>query len=130
VVYANGLTQVKLPLGSDLSADPVFAGPPSTTQPETVRDRDGQGTFRALALQRVLSTTNEQVFIVFWVPLADVTKAGPRPSVQVGGVPAEPPALRDGLERAYRDLAVLTEQRDEKIRLVDEANKVRRWTWR
>jgi serine/threonine-protein kinase PknG len=62
--------------------------------------------------------------------LADVTKAGPRPSVQVGGVPAEPPALRDGLERAYRDLAVLTEQRDEKIRLVDEANKVRRWTWR
>jgi hypothetical protein len=24
----------------------------------------------------------------------------------------------------------LTEQRDEKIRLVDEANKVRRWTWR
>jgi serine/threonine-protein kinase PknG len=62
--------------------------------------------------------------------LADVTTAGPRPSVQVGGVPAETPALRDGLERAYRDLASLTEQRDEKIRLVDEANKVRRWTWR
>jgi serine/threonine-protein kinase PknG len=62
--------------------------------------------------------------------LADVTSGGPRPAVQVGGVPAEPPALRDGLERAYRDLAGLTEQRDEKIRLVDEANKVRRWTWR
>jgi len=62
--------------------------------------------------------------------LADVSSAGPRPAVHVGGVPAESPALRDGLERAYRDLAVLTEQRDEKIRLVDEANKVRRWTWR
>jgi serine/threonine-protein kinase PknG len=62
--------------------------------------------------------------------LADVTSGGPRPSVHVGGVPAEPPALRDGLERAYRDLAGLTDQRDEKIRLVDEANKVRRWTWR
>jgi serine/threonine-protein kinase PknG len=62
--------------------------------------------------------------------LDDVTNSGPRPSVHVGGVPAEPPALRDGLERAYRDLATLTEQRDEKIRLVDEANKVRRWTWR
>jgi serine/threonine-protein kinase PknG len=62
--------------------------------------------------------------------LDDVTSSGPRPSVHVGGVPAEPPALRDGLERAYRDLATLTEQRDEKIRLVDQANKVRRWTWR
>ena len=62
--------------------------------------------------------------------LADVNSAGPRPSVQVGGVSAETPALKDGLERAYRDLATLTEQRDEKIRLVDEANKVRRWTWR
>jgi serine/threonine-protein kinase PknG len=67
---------------------------------------------------------------VLQAALADVTSGGPRPSVQVGGVPAEPPALRDGLERAYRDLAGLTEQRDEKIRLVDEANKVRRWTWR
>ncbi len=62
--------------------------------------------------------------------LEDVNTSGPRPSVQVGGVPAEPPALRDGLERAYRDLAGLTDQRDEKIRLVDQANKVRRWTWR
>jgi serine/threonine-protein kinase PknG len=62
--------------------------------------------------------------------LADVNDSGPQPSIHVGGVPAESPALRDGLERAYRELAGLTEQRDEKIRLVDEANKVRRWTWR
>jgi serine/threonine-protein kinase PknG len=62
--------------------------------------------------------------------LEHVDSGGARPSVLVGGVPAEPPALRDGLERAYRELAGLTEQRDEKIRLVDEANKVRRWTWR
>ena len=62
--------------------------------------------------------------------LTHVDSAGPRPSVLVGGVPAEPPSLRDGLERAYRDLAGLTDQRDEKIRLVDAANQVRRWTWR
>lgn len=67
---------------------------------------------------------------VLTAALADVSSTGPRPSVQVGGVSADSPALRDGLERAYRDLAGLTEQRDEKIRLVDEANKVRRWTWR
>jgi serine/threonine-protein kinase PknG len=53
-----------------------------------------------------------------------------RPDLTVGGLPAEQPALRDGLERAYRDLAVLTDRRDEKIRLVDQANRVRRWTWR
>ena len=62
--------------------------------------------------------------------LADVDGAGGRPAVLVGGIPAESSALRDGLERAYRDLAGLTDHRDERIRLVDEANKVRRWTWR
>ena len=43
---------------------------------------------------------------------------------------AEEPSLRDGLERAYRELAALTDGREEGVRLVDEANKVRRWTWR
>ena len=55
---------------------------------------------------------------------------GAEPQVLVGGVRAEQPALRDGLERAYRELAALTDRREERIRLVDEANKVRRWTWR
>jgi serine/threonine-protein kinase PknG len=67
---------------------------------------------------------------VLQAALSEVNGGGARPAVHVGGVPAEPPALRDGLERAYRDLAGLTDQRDERIRLVDEANKVRRWTWR
>ncbi|MBT0767940.1 protein kinase [Kineosporia sp. J2-2] len=62
--------------------------------------------------------------------LADVQQDGPRPNVLVGGVPAEAPPLQDGLEAAYRELAGLTEKRDERIQLVDEANKVRRWTWR
>jgi serine/threonine-protein kinase PknG len=67
---------------------------------------------------------------VLQAALAEVTSGGPQPAVQVGGVAAEQPSLRDGLERAYRDLAGLTEPRDERIRLVDEANRVRRWTWR
>jgi serine/threonine-protein kinase PknG len=62
--------------------------------------------------------------------LSDVSSAGPQPAVHIGGVVAEPPSLRDGLEQAYRDLAGLTEVGDERIRLVDEANRVRRWTWR
>jgi serine/threonine-protein kinase PknG len=67
---------------------------------------------------------------VLQAALADVTSGGPQPAVHVGGVPADSPALRDGLEAAYRELAGLTDHRDERIRLVDEANKVRRWTWR
>jgi serine/threonine-protein kinase PknG len=67
---------------------------------------------------------------VLQAALSEVIDAGPRPAVHVGGISAEQPALRDGLERAYRDLAALTDERDERIRLVDEANKVRRWTWR
>ena len=62
--------------------------------------------------------------------LTDVNQAGPRPDVLVGGVPAEAPPLQDGLEAAYRELALLTEKRDDRVRLVDEANRVRRWTWR
>jgi len=67
---------------------------------------------------------------VLQAALTEVNTAGPKPTVAIGGIPAQSSALRDGLERAYRDLAGLTEQRDERIRLVDEANKVRRWTWR
>lgn len=62
--------------------------------------------------------------------LTDVQRTGERPDVHVGAVPATVPSLQDGLEAAYRELAQLTEQRDERIRLVDEANRVRRWTWR
>jgi serine/threonine-protein kinase PknG len=62
--------------------------------------------------------------------LDDVSAHGPKPDIQIGGVPADPPKLRDGLERAYRELAVLSEDRAERVALVDQANRVRRWTWR
>lgn len=60
--------------------------------------------------------------------LAEVSKSGARDGVRVGDVPAKPDALRDGLERAYRDLASMTDERSDRVRLVDEANRVRRWT--
>jgi serine/threonine-protein kinase PknG len=67
---------------------------------------------------------------VLTAALADVEQGGSRDGVRIGGVPAQESSLRDGLERAYRDLASMTEERDERVRLVDEANRVRRWTWR
>jgi serine/threonine-protein kinase PknG len=62
--------------------------------------------------------------------LSLVGKRGANPSISIGGHPAAEPALRDGLEAAYRDLATHTGRRDERIRLVDKANSVRRWTLR
>ncbi|QUC01249.1 serine/threonine-protein kinase [Cellulosimicrobium cellulans] len=62
--------------------------------------------------------------------LDTVTTSGPEPTTRIAGVPADEPALRDALEGAYRELASLTDSRDERITLVDRANEVRRWTIR
>jgi serine/threonine-protein kinase PknG len=62
--------------------------------------------------------------------LSVVTTQGADPTVSLAGRPASEPALRDGLESAYRDLATHAASRRERIRLVDEANSVRRWTMR
>ncbi|KQO08741.1 serine/threonine protein kinase [Agreia sp. Leaf244] len=60
--------------------------------------------------------------------LAVVRDQGPSTDARVGGIPAQEGPLRDGLERAYRELASLTENPAERVHLVDEANSVRRWT--
>jgi serine/threonine-protein kinase PknG len=62
--------------------------------------------------------------------LSVVTTQGGDPTVSLAGRPASEPALRDGLESAYRDLATHAVSRRERVRLVDEANAVRRWTLR
>jgi serine/threonine-protein kinase PknG len=56
--------------------------------------------------------------------------APPRTGLSIGGVRAEESALRDGLEEAYRTLAGQVGTGDERVRLVDAANRVRRWTLR
>ncbi|MBO9556584.1 serine/threonine-protein kinase [Cellulomonas sp.] len=60
--------------------------------------------------------------------LDTVLAQGPSTTVTIDGVPAREPELRDALEGAFRRLADLTEQPDERISLVDRANEVRRWT--
>jgi serine/threonine-protein kinase PknG len=62
--------------------------------------------------------------------LTTVLDHGPDPAVQIAGRPAQERSLRDGLESAYRQLASLTEDRHERVRLVDAANRARRWTLR
>jgi serine/threonine-protein kinase PknG len=62
--------------------------------------------------------------------LTTVLEKGAQPKVQIAGHPAAEHSLRDGVEAAFRDLAALTHDTDERVRLVDSANRVRRWTLR
>jgi serine/threonine-protein kinase PknG len=62
--------------------------------------------------------------------LSVVTAHGADLTVSIAGRPASEPALRDGLETAYRDLATHAASREERVHLVDQANSVRRWTLR
>ncbi|MEO6790405.1 MAG: tetratricopeptide repeat protein [Ornithinibacter sp.] len=62
--------------------------------------------------------------------LALVQERGADAKVVIAGRPADEPALRDGLEQAYRDLAGHAPIREDRIHLVDRANAVRRWTLR
>jgi serine/threonine-protein kinase PknG len=62
--------------------------------------------------------------------LGVVQAKGPQEKVFIAGVPAQEAPLRDALEHAYRDLAALTPPGEDRVRLVDRANAVRRWTLR
>jgi serine/threonine-protein kinase PknG len=61
--------------------------------------------------------------------LALVDGAGTIPGDALLGVDLTERDLRAGIERGYRTLAHLTEDADERIRLVDSANAVRPRTW-
>jgi serine/threonine-protein kinase PknG len=62
---------------------------------------------------------------IYQAALGQVIASGPNPGVRIGDVPAEQDALRRGAEDAYRHLAAVTDDRNERIRLVDAANRVR-----
>lgn len=57
--------------------------------------------------------------------ITEVERVGDQPGTMIGGVVATGPELRNAAERAYRDLATLTSDRSERVRLVDAANAVR-----
>jgi serine/threonine-protein kinase PknG len=67
---------------------------------------------------------------VFRTALDMVQQSGPQQGLRIDGREATEPALRDGLEATYRQLAGQAESRTERIALVDLANEVRGWTLR
>ncbi|MFT4166245.1 MAG: tetratricopeptide repeat protein [Microlunatus sp.] len=60
--------------------------------------------------------------------LVTVTAQGANRRLMIGGIPADEPELRDGLEATYRTLASAATDDQERYALVDRANEVRRWT--
>ena len=60
--------------------------------------------------------------------LAVVTAKGPQSALRIGTYTADNNSLRDGLEATYRTLAQASDDEGERYRLVDQANRVRRWT--
>ena len=56
-------------------------------------------------------------------------RAAEDPAVTLGGRPLVEAELRFGLERTYRSLAAVAASAAERVRLVDEANRVRPRTW-
>jgi serine/threonine-protein kinase PknG len=62
---------------------------------------------------------------LFTAALSEVQRAGDQPATRIANVAATEPELRTAAEAAYRALAMLISDRDERIRLVDAANAVR-----
>lgn len=95
-------------------------------------DRGVAGLADALqGLDRLTIEPQERVDLrisVFEGALEAVRRGGVRPGQRIADVPADEPALRDALEAAYRESAVLAPTRQERVALVDRANAVRRWT--
>ena len=79
-----------------------------------------------------LDARNRQTYVVSALELgvAAVLAGGEQPAIQIAGFPATEHDLRVGAESAYRQLASLTENADERVRLVDAANKIRPRTLR
>ncbi|MFC0628879.1 serine/threonine-protein kinase [Kribbella deserti] len=67
---------------------------------------------------------------VFRSALDEVLANGDRPDVRIADRVATEAELRDGLEHAYRELAVQAPTRQDRVALVDLANEVRGWTLR
>ena len=65
---------------------------------------------------------------VLGMALDEVRAKGAHPDIVIAGVPAAEPSLRQGLESGYRELAGYADAREDRVRLVDQANSVRNWT--
>ena len=74
-----------------------------------------------------LDARDRQTYVVraLELAIAEVRARGDQPNVKIAGCAATDHQLRLGAESSYRQLAALTERSDERVRLVDAANRIR-----
>jgi serine/threonine-protein kinase PknG len=93
-------------------------------------DRQTLGTLDSATRELAQATIEPRDKAVLTIGILDaalqfVQRNGAVPGATVGGVAADEVSLRRGLEGAYRQAATLAPDRAERVRLVDEANRVR-----
>ena len=74
-----------------------------------------------------LDARDRQTYVVraLELAIAEVRARGDQPALKIAGCAATEHQLRLGAESSYRQLAALTERSDERVRLVDAANRIR-----
>jgi serine/threonine-protein kinase PknG len=103
----------------------LLAGAPTAGELSTaaagIEELGSEGEQRALLTVELLRTA---------LALVQRDPRASDPSLTLAGWPLSESQLRLGLERTYRALAAVAGTAGERIRLVDEANRVRPRTWR
>jgi serine/threonine-protein kinase PknG len=141
-----GLARCRLACGDRAGALAAYGGVPETSsthdQAQTARVRcllgggPGIDELRAAAAYiDVLAPDGEQharltaELLRSALDLVARDRSAEDPTVTLGGRPLVESELRLGLERTYRSLAAVAANASERVRLVDEANRVRPRTW-
>jgi serine/threonine-protein kinase PknG len=91
--------------------------------------RAAEATLRSLSLDPERRAGLTLRVLIGALALVDADRVGDGADGTILGVGLSDHELRLGIERGYRTLAHLTEDRDERIRIVDDANAVRPRTW-
>jgi serine/threonine-protein kinase PknG len=97
--------------------------------PQTDELRAAEATLQSLSLDPERRAGLTLRVLIGALALVDADGAGDAAGATILGVGLSDHQLRLGIERGYRTLAHLTEDREERIRIVDDANAVRPRTW-
>ena len=107
----------------------LLAGPRVKGAPDVGELRAAESTLESLTLDPERRARLAIKLLQAALAVVDQLGSWPGPESALLGVALTERDLRAGLERGYRTLAHVTEDPDERIRLVDFANDVRPTTW-
>jgi serine/threonine-protein kinase PknG len=110
---------------SQLRAARILVAHTAGTPPGASELAKAAATVNHLALDAEQRARTASQLLEAALELVQTGVVAPSGKIDIMGSPLDAQSLRRGLERAYRDLARLATTLDERIRLVDRANRVR-----